>query len=94
MTCEEEEEELEASTALHLIIFKCIGTTKEEKYQHVLAKVAHARKNNIDVKTQIVLEPHNPVDAKAVAFRIFMENKWERLVIWSQKYWMLYIKSC
>ena len=77
--CEEEEEELEASTVLHSIIFKCIGTTKEEKYQHVLAKAAHARKNNIDVKAQIVPEPHNPVDAKAVAFRIFMENKWERV---------------
>ena len=34
--CEEEGEELEASTVLHSIIFKCIGTTKEEKYQHIL----------------------------------------------------------
>ena len=46
--CEEEEEELEASSlALHSIIFKCIGTTMEENYQYVLAEAAHARKNNI-----------------------------------------------
>lgn len=52
---------------------------KEEKYQHILAKAALARRNKVEVKVRILPEPNNPVDAKAIAFQVLTENKWERV---------------
>lgn len=77
---EDEEPEASASaTSLYSVVFKCVGTTKQGKYQQVLSKAAAAMKRKEEVKARIVPEPNNPFDAKAIAFQIFTGAKWERV---------------
>lgn len=83
--CSEEEMQEEPETSafdmLCSVVFKCVGTMKEEKYQHILANTALAKRNKVKVKARMLPEPNNPVDAKAIAFQILTEteNKWERV---------------
>lgn len=47
-----------------------VGCTKEECYRKALAKAAKLMKNGQDVPCVLYPEPHNPVDARAIAFKL------------------------
>jgi len=64
----EEQSDDHASTAVYTITFKCVRTTKEQRYQDVLARAAQEKRNGRDVKVRITPELQNPFDAKAIAF--------------------------
>jgi len=75
----EEQSDDHASTAVYTITFKCVGTTKEQRYQDVLARAAHEKRNGRDVKVKITPEPQNPFDAKTIAFELQVDNQRERV---------------
>ena len=75
----EEEHTEDCPESLFMIISKCIGTTKEHRYQETLAEVALSRRNELDVEFRISPEPTNPFDARAIAFKCFLNNRWERV---------------
>ncbi len=52
----------------HTVTFKCMGTTKENRYQECLAKISKLRDRGIEVPSRVKTEPSNPVDSKAIAF--------------------------
>lgn len=47
-----------------------VGCTKEGCYRKALAKAAKLMKNGQDVPCVLYPEPHNPVDARAIAFKL------------------------
>ena len=59
----------------HSVIFKCIGHLKESRYQEVLASAKKKMAQGIDVPVKIVKEPHNPVDARAIAFMCCVDEE-------------------
>ena len=54
--------------ATHSVIFKCMGTVKESKYQEILAAVSLKIRNGETVPVRLWLEPNNPKDSNAIAF--------------------------
>ena len=69
----------EEQACLNSVVFKCIGTCKEENYQQVLARAAALKKQNKAVETRILPEPQNPMDSKAIAFQVLIDDKWQRI---------------
>ncbi len=63
----------------HTVVFKCIGTTKEESYQEVLAKSNRRLRNGENVPVRLTPEPSNPVNSKAIAFECEIDGHWERI---------------
>ena len=47
----------------HTVTFKCIGCTKQQNYQEVLASVAQIRRQGGNVDVRLEPEPTNPVYA-------------------------------
>ena len=81
---EEVEEEIVKSTCAdseveHFVVFKCIGSTKEHKYQEVLAESALLKRNNKKPKVRIRAEPMNPFDSNAIAVECFVNSNWEHV---------------
>ena len=60
----------------HAVTFKCIGCTKEQNYQEVLASVAQVRSN---IEVRLEPEPTNHVDAKAIAFQCKLNDTWSKI---------------
>lgn len=60
----------------HTVTFKCMGTTKENKYQENLARVSQLRNQGINVTCRVRPEPNNPFDSKAIAFDCQMDGTW------------------
>ena len=60
----------------HTVTFKCIGCTKDMKYQETLARVSQIRNRNVDVICKLYPEPNNPADARAIAFRVCLDKSW------------------
>ena len=60
----------------HTVRFKCIGASKERRYQETLAEVAHLLRSGTTVDVGLFPEPNNPVDAKAIAFRCQVNGSW------------------
>ncbi len=56
-------------TSFHTVTFKCIGATRSNDSQDALKKVVRLRDSGLQVPVNIVCEPRNPVDARAIAFR-------------------------
>ena len=71
------EEEIPSIT--HSVTFKCIGSTKELRYQEVLALAKQKIKKEETVEVKLQKEPDNPVDANAIAFMCNADSKWERI---------------
>jgi hypothetical protein len=46
-----------------------MGTTKEDRYQEVLADVAQLRNAGQEIVYKLQQEPENPFDSLAIAFR-------------------------
>ena len=61
-----------SANVLYSVCFKCIGTTKEQSYQDILAEVAQKKRAGINVEVRLSPEPHNPFDANAIAFEILV----------------------
>ena len=84
----EEESEAEEDGAscdppvFHTITFKCIGCTRDTKYQQTLEAInelRHAGTNLEDISCRIMPEPENPQDAKAITFQCFLSNDWQTI---------------
>ena len=54
----------------HTLTFKCIGSTKECRYQEKLARISQLRNNGEEVPCIIAPEPENQFDSKAIAFKV------------------------
>ncbi|XP_065892371.1 uncharacterized protein [Dysidea avara] len=61
----------------HSVIFKCIGSTKEHVYQETLALANKKRSEGIALPVKLLKETSNPVDAKAIAFVVNINDTWE-----------------
>ena len=99
-TSDEEEEDEEDSQAdlnisplqvviTHSIVFKCIGYTKENRYQETLCHAAQCMAKDEDIPCIVEPELSNPVDEKAIAFKWMDHGK--LLVMLLGKYWMTYM---
>ena len=51
----------------HTVTFKCMGTTKEDRYHETLARVAQLRNAGQDIPYRLQPEPENPFDSLAIA---------------------------
>ena len=85
---EEEEEQEEECDGFHLgfspivthtVTFKCIGTTKEDRYQETLARIAQLRNAGQEVLCKLQPEPENPFDSLAIAFRCEIDSYWHTI---------------
>ena len=63
----------------HMVTFKCIGSTKEQNYREVLARVALVRRQGGNVAVRLEPEPTNPVDRKAIAFQCKVNGTWSTI---------------
>lgn len=63
----------------HSVIFKCMGTTKESRYQELLELAKKKMAKGICVPVKIQKEPTNPVDARAIAFMCCADEQYERI---------------
>ena len=79
---DEEEEEAEdhgVPAITHSVVFKCIGATKELRYQELLALANRQMRNGQIVPVRLQKEPGNPVDSNAIAFICQADKDWERI---------------
>ena len=53
---------------IETVPFKCIGSDKERKYQEVLTEVCDRLQRGITVKVQLIPEPTNKYDNRAIKF--------------------------
>ena len=67
------------ANVLYSVCFKCIGTTKEQSYQDILAEAAQKKRAGINVEVRLSPEPHNPFDANLIAFEILVNAEWKRV---------------
>ena len=63
----------------HTVSFKCIGSTKEDRYQDALVLVSHILAKGEHVECAIKPEPDNPMDSRAIAFNCKLDGKWRRI---------------
>ena len=69
-TDEERDDDTEIQPEItHSIVFKCIGCTKEHRYQEILCRAAQYLARGEDLPCIVEPEPSNPVDARAIAFK-------------------------
>ena len=64
---------------IHSVVFKCIGSTKEPRYQEVLAEAALKRRDEEVIEVRIQPEPLNAYDSRAIAVECFTGSHWERV---------------
>ena len=63
----------------HSVIFKCVGVTKDNHTQEVLAMAVQKLKKQEQVDVRLRKEPNNPKDSHAIAFDFKLITKWERI---------------
>ena len=84
-TDSDSEQELEPDDAhhrlkqTHTVTFKCIGTTHDPTAQDTLRQASSKLKDGEEVPVQIVPEPENQYDSKAIAFKCNISGKWYRI---------------
>ena len=70
----------EETDTFHTVRFKCIGATRDNRQQHALELANELLQAGKEVKVDLFPEPANPVDAKAVAFKCFLDDqRWHRI---------------
>ena len=74
---DEEAEDDNIPAITHTVVFKCIGCTKELRYQELLVLANQKRKKGEDIPVKLEKEPSNPYDSNAIAFMCLAENNWE-----------------
>ena len=73
------EDELEVPAITHSVVIKCIGVTKEKRYQELLALASRKRNNGETVPVKLMKEPTNCFDSRAIAFMCKADKDWERI---------------
>lgn len=63
----------------HSVVFKCIGCTKEGRYQHILSMASKKIKQGQAVSVKLQKEPDNVKDSRAIAFVCNANCQWERI---------------
>lgn len=76
---EEDEEDNDVPAITHSVVFKCIGCTKELRYQELLALANQKMKKGEAVPVKLQREPSNPYDSNAIAFMCKAQDEWERI---------------
>ena len=67
----------EETDTFHMVRFKCIGATRDNnRQQHALELANELLQAGKEVKVDLFPETANPVDAKAVAFKCFLDDQW------------------
>lgn len=56
-----------------------MGTTKDGRHQETLARVAQLRSAGQEVQCKLQVEPENPIDSLAIAFRCEVDNSWHTI---------------
>ena len=64
---------------IHTLSFKCMGTTKEDRYQETLARVAQLRNAGQEILCRLQPEPENPFDSLAIAFSCEVDSSWHTI---------------
>ena len=62
-------------TDTHSLVFKCMGSNKEVRYQETLKKAAELQDKGESIPVWVHPEPDNPVDSKAIAFECQINNE-------------------
>ena len=60
------------------VTFKCIGAVHDTHAQDVLRRVSDLLDNNV-VPVNIFPEPSNPFDSRAIAFKCWIDEDWQRI---------------
>ena len=63
----------------HTVIFKCIGVTKEKRYQDTLKYARKKLDDGIKLPVKFQPEPDNKHDSKAIAFMCQDNSGWQRI---------------
>ena len=72
----DEEDTTDVPPMPHVITFKCMGTVYKQSRQQTLEKVAELLQQGQYVQVDLVPEPENPQDSKAIAFKCKVDGKW------------------
>ena len=84
----EEEENLQDSDndtnafeeeTVHTVTFKCIGVTRERRYQNTLRIACERICDGYTVPVRLTPEPNNIYDSKAIVFECNIFDKWEKI---------------
>jgi len=59
------------------VVFKCIGVTKEHRYQELLGFAKQKRKDGNTVPVKLQNEPSNNIDSQSIAFMCKADRDWE-----------------
>lgn len=71
--------EPEPEVITHKVVFKCIGATKEKRYQQTLSMASKIMKQGTKVQVKLQKEPDNPYDSRAIAFICNINSQWVRI---------------
>lgn len=74
-----DEEDLTNSFITHSVVFKCIGATKEHRYQELLGLAKQKLKDGHTVPVKLQKEPSNNIDSRSIAFMCKVDKNWERI---------------
>ena len=81
-SCSGDEGEDDSSATLcspsHTVTFKAMGTTKIHGAQGILLGARDLLDHGENVPVELVLEPDNPKDNRAIAFRCFLNGQWHK----------------
>ena len=77
--CSMENLQLENYQQTSTVTFKCIGTQHDVHAQHILEIVSSHLDERKEVPVNIYPEPTNPGDSKAIAFKCWISNDWNRI---------------
>ena len=78
----EESQTVESSCSdvrLYTVVFKCIGATRDQKWQSSLRAARDKQDKGETIPVRLQPEPNNIRDPKAIAFECLLEGKWARI---------------
>ena len=76
---ESDGDDFDSTLITHSVVFKCVGVTKDNHLQEILAMAAQKLKKQEQVDVRLRKEPNNPKDSRAIAFECKLISKWERI---------------
>ena len=76
---EDDESNDDDDSRTHTVTFKCIGTTHHVDAQDTLCRASRLLNKSEHVPVNIIPEPDNPYDSKAIAFKCFVGGAWNRI---------------
>lgn len=79
-SCDESEPEVSNGAngiKKHTVTFKCIGSSRDMEYQESLSLASKKMKAGEVVPVKLCPEPTNAYDARAIAFKIALDDEWK-----------------